>query len=37
MLKALPEKKEDPGVRTWIDAFRAEAMREVADVDANKE
>ena len=36
MLKALPERKNDPAVRTWIDAFRAEAMRELADVRANE-
>jgi len=36
MLKALPGRKQEPAVRAWIDAFRAEAMREVADVDANK-
>lgn len=37
MLKALPEKKKDPTVRAWIDEFRAESMRLVADVGARAE
>lgn len=36
MLRALPERKGDPETKTWIDTFRAEAMREVADVQANE-
>lgn len=34
MLKALPEKKQEPWVRDWIDEFRAESMRLVADTTA---
>jgi hypothetical protein len=31
MLKALPERKQEPWIREWIDAFKAESMRLVAD------
>jgi hypothetical protein len=34
MLKALPEKRQEPWVRSWIDEFRAESMRLVADTTA---
>ena len=35
MLKALAEKQADPEVRTWLAHFAPEAMREVADVNAD--
>ena len=35
MLKALPEKQADPQVRAWLASFPPEAMREVADVNAD--
>ena len=35
MLKALPEKQANPQVRAWLANFPLEAMREVADVNAN--
>ena len=34
MLKALPEQKQVPWVRSWIDDFKAESMRLVADTTA---
>jgi hypothetical protein len=34
MLKALPEKKQEPWIRGWIDAFKADSIRLVADAAA---
>ncbi len=35
MLKGLPDRENDSETTAWLAAFRAEAMREVADVRAN--
>ena len=35
MLKAMPEKRTDPVLQSWLAKFPSQAMHEVADVNAN--